>query len=120
MHIRKVPTIRNINIHPIMSLGDKVLLIIVLGFCIICLAGCYGSQVQCSVHVRLFSWDPRPVSEILAADATNFTARATSGGGIGSNARVTSDTIQSMVLHKSPVSASSNSTPISVDIPLVK
>jgi hypothetical protein len=103
-----------------LSLLDKLLLAIVVAFGIICLAGCYGSQVQCSVRVGLFTWDDRPITEVLASDATNFTARATSGSGIGSNARVHADNIHSMVLHKSPVTASSNSTPISVDIPLIK
>jgi hypothetical protein len=108
--------------HPAkIGLSDKLMIAIVIAFGAICLfSGCYGSQVQCTVRIGLFTWDDRPVSEVLSDDATNFTARASSGGGIGSNARVSSDTIQSMVLHKSPVSASSNSTPISLDIPLVK
>jgi hypothetical protein len=98
----------------------KKTLAILPALAIALIAGCYGSQVQCSVHVRLFSWDPRPVSEILADDATNFTARANSSAGIGSNARVTSDTIQSMVLHKSPVTASSNTTDTAISLPLIK
>lgn len=45
---------------------------------------------------------------------------AQAGSGHGSNARVTSESIQSMVLYKSPMSASSNSTDVSASIPLVK
>jgi len=104
-----------------LSLLDTLLIAIILGFASVCLfTGCYGSQVQCSVRINLFAWENRPICEVLASDATNFTARAASGSGIGSNARVHADNIHSMVLHRSPVTASSNSTPISVDIPLVK
>jgi hypothetical protein len=102
------------------SIAYAIIIAALLGFAAICLlTGCYGSQVQCSVRIGLFTWDDRPMTEVLSSDATNFTARAGSGG-IGSNARVHADNIHSMVLHKSPVTATSNSTPISVDIPLVK
>ena len=84
------------------------------------LTGCNSSPAQVHGDFSLFTFDNRTYFE-LPAGATNFVVKAGPGqAGHGSGARVYSDTLQTMVLYKSPLSASSNSTPISLDIPMVK
>jgi hypothetical protein len=82
--------------------------------------GCNSSPAQVHGDFSLFTFDNRTYFE-LPEGATNFVVKARpSQAGHGSGARVYSDTLQTMVLYKSPLSASSNSTPISLEIPMVK
>lgn len=76
--------------------------------------GCNSSPTQASFRLSFFTFDNRSFYEI-AGNATNDVRMAS--GGHGSNSRVYSDTLQGMVLYKSPVTANSNSTPISVELP---
>jgi hypothetical protein len=88
----------------------------------IMLAGCNASPGQFEGRVSpiaaLFYFDFREYVDTPYPAKSAATAQA--GSGHGSNARVTSESIQSMVLYKSPMSASSNSTPITAEIPLGK
>lgn len=82
---------------------------------IMLLSGCNGSPTQASFRGSIFTFDNRTFYEI-AGNATNEVSRP--AGGHGSNSRIYSDGIQGLVLYKSPVSANSNSTPISVELPI--
>jgi hypothetical protein len=81
------------------------------------LAGCNSSpgQFEGRVCLSILTIDNR---QYFDGSATNGVAAT--GAGHGSNARVNSESIQSMVLYKSPMSASSNSTDVSASIPLIK
>jgi hypothetical protein len=81
------------------------------------LVGCNSSpgQFEGRFVLSLVTIDNR---QYFDGAATNGVGAA--GAGHGSNARVNSESIQSMVLYKSPMSASSNSTDVTASIPLVK
>jgi hypothetical protein len=82
---------------------------------VVLLIGCNASPNQLHGQFSVFTFDNRTFYE-SPANATN---RATIGqGGHGSNSRVYCDTLQGMVLYKSPMTASSNSTPVSVEMPI--
>ena len=91
---------------------------LILGLPLLFLVGCNSSPGQfegrftlslCTIDNRQY-FDGAPGTNGVATPAT----------GHGSNARVNSESIQSMVLYKSPMSASSNSTDITASVPLVK
>lgn len=95
--------------------------LIIPAIAVLFLCGCNASPGQFEGRVSpiatLFYFDFR---EYVDAPYPAKTAQTQAGAGHGSNARVTSESIQSMVLYKSPMSASSNSTPVTAEIPLVK
>lgn len=86
-------------------------------FALACLSGCNSSPAQVNGEFSLFTFDNRHFYEVVG-NVTNEVSRPS--GGHGSNSRVYADVIQSQVLYKSPLSASSNSTDVSASIPLVK
>ncbi len=93
-----------------------VLLVLVLVFLALFLCGCNSSPGQFNARLSIFTFDNRTFYEV-AGNVTNEVRMAS--GGHGSNSRVYSDAVQGMVLYKSPMSASSNSTDVSASIPLV-
>jgi len=92
----------------------KLITLATLAIC----AGCNSSpgQFEGRVCLSFLTIDNRCYYD--GASSTNAAPSASAGH--GSNARVNSESIQSMVLYKSPMSASSNSTDVSASIPLVK
>jgi hypothetical protein len=91
----------------------KLLTLATLAIC----AGCNSSpgQFEGRVCLSFLTIDNR---QYFDGAATNGVAAT--GAGHGSNARVNSESIQSMVLYKSPMSASSNSTDVTASVPLIK
>ena len=79
------------------------------------ITSCNSSPTQASFRLALLTFDNRTFYEV-AGNVTNDVRMAS--GGHGSNSRVYSDTLQGMVLYKSPMTASSNSTPVSFELPI--
>jgi hypothetical protein len=109
--IRRRRAVRMLKRIPAMLLLGAVLA------CAFVSSGCNSSpgQFEGRVCLSILTIDNR---QYFDGAATNGVAAI--GAGHGSNARVISESIQSMVLYKSPMSASSNSTDVSASIPLIK
>jgi hypothetical protein len=90
-----------------------------LAFGLMC-CGCNSSPAQVHGNFSLLNFDNRRYYE-LPIDSTNWVWKASkSPSGHGSNSRVYAETFQVQVLYKSPMTASSNNTSGTLEIPMVK
>jgi len=98
----------------ISKLSVAILAAILILFFLIC-CGCYSSPTQCKATFALVYIDRRTLPQ---ESAPGSPVRASDGGGYGNNGRAFVE--QGMVLYASPMEAVSNSTPVSVKIPIIK
>jgi len=99
---------------------SKIISLVVLIVVGLAVGGCNSSPAQVHGNFSLFTLDNRRYYELPIA-STNWEWKSSSGGaGHGSNSRVYAETFQVQVLYKSPLSASSNSTSGTLEIPMVK